>query len=200
MQSAFWGPKDHLISPEKVRQLPYASMYVQLGENPQALMILVWSEPTLSNKLVALKWLSANHEMLVTQSGRVIKTVNLKDGNLTALTSNQPDPLSLGLQRGTTPHQWHYQISWLPGYHSNYKAISTFTVIGQVSKQLPAGTQKLLYVREQVDIPILRQGYQNRYWLEPQTGKAIASEQYIFPGSGNIKLMVGKPYAGENHR
>lgn len=200
IQSAFWGSDTTSISPEAIRQRPYASLYVKQADNPQALMILIWTEPTQStDKSIALKWLSAKREMLVTQSGRIIKMVNLRDGNLTSLTSKQPDPLALGLQKGTTPHTWQYQLSWLPGYHSNYQAKSTFMVGNLVNKQLPGGNKSLLYVSEQVEIPLLGQQYKNQYWLNPQTGQVVASEQYPFPGSAKFTLSIGKPYAGENN-
>ncbi|MDW6002178.1 YjbF family lipoprotein [Vibrio mangrovi] len=200
IQSAFLGPDDNLISPREVDKLPYASLYVKMGDNPQALMILTWAEPTQSpNESVALKWLSANHEVLVTLSGRIVKTVNLRDGNIIQLESKNMDPLKLGLQKNSTPHIWEYKISWLPGYHSNYQAVSTFTIGNIESKDLPNGKKSLLHITEEVKIPQLKQQYKNDYWINPHTGAVIASEQHIFPGSEKIMLSVGKPYAGENN-
>ncbi|WP_245609104.1 YjbF family lipoprotein [Vibrio rhizosphaerae] len=199
IQSAFWGPDNHAISPDKVEELPYASLYVRMGENPLALMILTWAEPTNSPEHPAnLKWLSANREMLVTQAGRVIKTVNLKEGNLIHLESANIDPLVLGLQKDTTPHSWKYKITWSPGYHTHYQALSTFTLEDIENKHLPNGTQALLHVIEQVEIPQIKQQYQNHYWLNPQSGEVIASEQYIFPGSERLTLSLGKRYVGDN--
>lgn len=200
LQSAFSGPDNTSISPDTVEQLPYASLYVQQKDYPQALMVLLWTPDTHSNNSVALKWLSAKREMLVTQAGRIIKTVNLRDGNLQTLTSEQTDPLSQGLHLKTTPHQWQYEISWSPGYHSSYTAHSTFITHSVVNKQLPGGSQELMYVEENVDIPLLGQRYQNQYWLDPGTGHVIASEQYIFPGSDMIKISTGKAYAGDNNQ
>ncbi|SJN57318.1 putative lipoprotein GfcB precursor [Vibrio ruber DSM 16370] len=199
IQSAFWGSDNHAISPDKVEELPYASLYVRMGENPLALMILTWAEPTNSPEHPAnLKWLSANREMLVTQAGRVIKTVNLKEGNLIHLESANIDPLVLGLQKDTTPHSWKYKITWSPGYHTRYQALSTFTLQEIENKHLPNGTQALLHVIEQVEIPQIKQQYQNHYWLRPQSGEVIASEQYIFPGSERLTLSLGKRYVGDN--
>ncbi|SIO93705.1 YjbF family lipoprotein [Vibrio spartinae] len=199
IQSALWGPDNHSISPDKVEELPYASLYIKMGENPLALMILTWAESTNSpDHSTHLKWLSANREMLVTQSGRVIKTVNLKEGNLIQVDSNNIDPLVLGLQKDTTPHTWQYKMTWSPGYHASYQVLSTFTLGEIENKHLPNGAQALLHVVEQVDIPQIKQQYQNNYWISPHSGEVIASEQYIFPGSEKLTLSLGKRYVGDN--
>ncbi|MEI8631079.1 YjbF family lipoprotein [Vibrio sp. PP-XX7] len=205
IQSAFWGAETTSISPEAVRQLPYASLYVKQEDNPQALMILTWAEPTQStgtqstSKSIALKWLSANREMLVTQSGRIIKTVHLRDGNLISVTAEQPDPISLGLQKGQPRISGTIKSVGF-GYHLYYQAKSTFIIGDIVNKQLPDGNKSLLHVSERVEIPLLRQHYQNQYWLNPRTGQVIASEQYLFPGSAKVTLSIGKPYVGENNQ
>ncbi|SHF60572.1 YjbF family lipoprotein [Vibrio gazogenes] len=200
IQSALWGPDDHSITPDKVAQIPYASVYVRMGENPLALMILTWVETTRSPEHPTIfKWLSTDREMLVTQAGRVIKTVSLKEGNLIHIESNHTDPLVLGLQKDTTPRTWQYKMTWSPGYHTDYQALSTFTVGDVESKHLPNGTQALLHVVEQVDIPQINQQYQNNYWISPHSGEVIASEQYIFPGSEKLTLSLGKRYVGDNH-
>lgn len=198
IQSAIWGPDNQSISLEQVEQIPYASLYVKMGENPLALMILTWvEEPQSARQMMALKWLSTNREMLVTQAGRVIKTVNLKSGNLVRIESEDIDPLSLGLHKNSTPHSWKYKITWSPGYHTSYQALSTFIVQGVKNKPLPNETLPLLHIIEQVNIPQLKQQYKNHYWLSPQSGEVITSEQYIFPGAEKLTLTVGKRYVGD---
>ncbi|MBT2916410.1 YjbF family lipoprotein, partial [Vibrio anguillarum] len=104
---ALFGPESLSISQNKINELPYASIYVKQGDNPQALMILAWAEKESSQfqpNPLALKYLSANHEMIVTSAGRITKTVNLLDANLSNIRSQQPDPLAIGLHDSSTPH------------------------------------------------------------------------------------------------
>ncbi|MCE0493798.1 YjbF family lipoprotein [Vibrio salinus] len=195
MKSAFIGPIDTNISPTKIYTIPYASMLTRLGDNPEALLILTWVEGKSSPH--TLKWLSASKELIATKSGRVIKTVNLKAGNLISLRSSRPDPLSLNLTKANTPKEWHYQISWQPGYHSNYQAISKFMVKDIEEKEILTKAKSLLHVVEQVTIPALNSTYQNDYWLNPQNGHVEISKQYLFPGSKKIMLSIAKPYYGD---
>ncbi len=197
--SAFLGAEETNITPETVSKIPYASMYARLGENSQALLILGWVEQsTLSSGAVRLKWVSAEKEMIATEAGRIVKTSGLKEGNLVRLQASAPDPLSLGILKNTTPKVWHYTLSWQPGYHIGYAAISHFT-IGQVEEvELPNGHHSLQQIKETVEIPVLDKKYTNSYWLDPVKGQVVASEQYIFPGSERFHLSVGKVFNGES--
>jgi len=193
LKSAFWGMDPTNISPEQIQKLPYASLSAKLGDNPTALLILTWIENTPNAPI--LKWLSTNKELIATQHGRIIKTANLRQGNVLSLHASRADPLQLGLQKNTTPREWHYYISWQPGYHWNYQATSVFYVGNKEKKQrLDGKTQQLLHVTEVVTIPVIKQNYTNDYWLDPITGNVIISEQYLYPGSQKMTLSIAKPY------
>ncbi|WPC74300.1 YjbF family lipoprotein [Vibrio porteresiae] len=194
--STIIGPDETNISQEIVDNIPYASMYARLGDNPQALLVLGWVE---ENKTpVVFKWISASNEMVVTESGRIVKTVNLVNGgNLVALRSSQPDPLTLGVLRNSTPKQWQFTLSWMPGYHMNYEAKSTFIIGDLESVSLPNHTQNLIAVTEKVDIDKLSVTYTNHYWIDPITEQVVASQQYLYPGSSRIDLSIAKEFHGE---
>ncbi|GEM_PF-3528563 len=198
---ALFGPESLSISQNKINELPYASIYVKQGDNPQALMILAWAEKDSSqfqSNPLALKYLSANHEMIVTSAGRITKTVNLLDANLSNIRSQQPDPLAIGLHDSSTPRYWEYEISWQPGYHTQYHAQSRFVVQGEEQKLLPQGARNLLHVVENVTILAIDQHYTNHYWLEPSSGEVVASEQTPAPGMARFELIVAKPFSGAN--
>ncbi|WP_295899890.1 YjbF family lipoprotein [uncultured Vibrio sp.] len=186
------------ITKEQVSGIPYASQIVEFGGNPEALMVLAWAEPGRHQTPIALKWLSANSEMLVTQAGRITKTVNFPDNNLLSIHALKPDPLARGLHLRTTPHHWSYTMSWHPGYHVGYEAESRFEVLGEVTKQLPFDVQTLLHVKETISIPTIDFKTSNHYWLDPQTGRVIASEQTITPNGATFKLYTGKAYQQVN--
>lgn len=196
LELALFGPNSPSISQDKINQIPYASIYVKQGDNPQALMVLAWAEPSSIDSFIDLKYLSANNEMLVTTAGRITKTVNLVNGNLTRLHSPTPDPLAMGLQHPDTPRFWEYYISWQPGYHTQYLAQSRFIVLETVAKTLPQGTRELIHVIEKVTIPAIKQHYINHYWLSPSSGEVVASEQTPAPGIDAFEIIIAKPFSG----
>ncbi|MGF1697514.1 YjbF family lipoprotein [Vibrio lamellibrachiae] len=194
---ALFGHDSSSITQEQVNNIPYASQVIEFGSNPQVLIVLAWVEHENDQVPEALKWLSANNEMIVTQAGRIIKTANFPNTNLISLRSEKTDPLARGLHLPTTPHHWSYTISWQPGYHIQYEAQSRFEVIGKVEKQLPFEKRALLHVKETVSIPVIEYQSNNHYWLDPKTGNVIASEQTVIPNSATFKLVIGKPYQQE---
>ncbi|MZI96032.1 YjbF family lipoprotein [Vibrio sp. CAIM 722] len=196
LYSAIIGPEETNITQEMVDNIPYASMYTRLGDNPQALLVLGWVE---NNTYPArLKWVAASKEMIVTEAGRIVKTVNLSNGgNLLSLQSTQRDPLTLGILHSSTPKHWQFTLSWMPGYHMNYQAHSTFMVGNLERVSLPNRTENLIHVTETVAIDKLSVTYTNNYWVSPTSGQVVTSQQYLYPGSYQIGLSIGKAFHGE---
>jgi len=198
LQLAIFGPEASVISAETVASIPYASLYIQQNNNPLALMVLAWAEPTSNNSHTALKWVSSGQEMIVTQGGRITKTLNLDSENLIHLESDSVDPLQLGLHKTTTPRDWQFYLSWQPGYHFRYLAQSHFVNQGEQIKQLPNGEfRTLLRINERITIEAIQQQYHNFYWLDPTTGAVIATEQQLAPGLNRYALAVGKSYLNQ---
>lgn len=131
MKLALFGEPDAVLTADEITLSPYASIYARVGDGPQAFMVLALAEPkpqladTAANTRstdpkenpLQLKWLSADKGMLTTEYGRLVKSLNLPQGNLVASTSNQPDPLRLGLHRANTPMVWERTVDWQPGFH-----------------------------------------------------------------------------------
>ena len=62
---------DNTISPDLIRNIPYASMLVKIGKGPEALMIL----ERINNDNYT--WVSADGVYLVINEGRIVKTSGL---------------------------------------------------------------------------------------------------------------------------
>ncbi|MGO1298832.1 MAG: YjbF family lipoprotein [Vibrio sp.] len=199
MKLAFFGSDTNEISVQKIQSSPYANILVQEDDSAPALLVLVWAEATQheKNALIppALKWLSSNKELIVTRGGRIIKTVNLGHGNITQLRANKPDPLVLGLQKSTTPKQWHYQLSWQPDNHHRYQATSSFKRLGTTSIKTPTnGQQTVLAFSEHVTIARIGQSYTNYYWVNPQSGHVVKSQQHLAPTLPVLTITEAKPF------
>ena len=195
---AFFGPETQNITVEKIKQLPYASLFVNQNNNPDALLVLAWAENSdnYQQSPIALKWLSANKELVVTQAGRVTKTVNLGGGNLSRITSDTPDPLALNVLLPTTPKTWTYALSWQPGQHNRYIAQSVFTISGHSTLSLALGDQQVTQVTEQVTIKDLNRTYENYYWLSDKDGHVVKSVQTLAPNLSTLTLTEAKPFEG----
>lgn len=215
---ALFGEQDIRLDQDDVNNLPYASIYAKVSDGPQAFMVLALAESKSSlgkhqattqqgsiqqvsaqqaslQHTTQLKWMSSDNGMLVTENGRLVKTLNLPQGNLIETISSQPDPLVLGLHLPSTPTIWQRKIDWQPGYHFGYTLQSEFTrqkdaVIIVNEKPIEA-----LYFTETVTVSSLNTEYQNNFWLHPQTGKVLKSRQKIAPSLPYVEITLLKPYS-----
>lgn len=213
---AIYGTADVHKSASTVAALPYASTYVRIDNQSQLFMVLALAESatgeTLTNtKSTAtsqqqsmplqksmppqLKWLSSDNGMLVTQGGRIIKTVNLIGGNLLATYSNSPDPLTLGLQLATTPKTWQRRIDWQPGYHIGYQLNSEFVFNRPEVLTINGKSIPVLRFSENVTVKQLDKHYSNTFWVEQHTGKVVKSQQYLAPSLPSVEMTILKPFS-----
>ncbi|NUY57701.1 YjbF family lipoprotein [Salinivibrio sp. EAGSL] len=192
---AYQGFPDAQKSWDEINALPYASLYAQLDNGPRGFMVLAFVEPS-DHPSPNLKWLSGENEMLVTRNGRLVKTVNLVDGNLAATHTDTPDPLSVGLNTLSMPHTWSRTIDWQPGNHSGYRADSTFKRRKLQNISVNGTPVATTHYTEYVTLPALDTQYTNDYWIANDTGKIIKSYQHLAPGLPAVTLTHLKPYQG----
>ncbi|AJR09507.1 YjbF family lipoprotein [Photobacterium gaetbulicola] len=211
MGLAFFGEEDASQSATDIHQLPYASLYARVEDGPQAFMVLALAEQDLrfgsspsannnpdeikTNSPVKLKWLSSDKGMLVTQAGRLVKTLNLPQGNLTSVESPFADPLALGLHHPETPTVWQFTLDWQPGYHYGYQALSQFAPQGKQVILVNEQPVDVLYFVETVSVDKLNLSYKNEYWLSPSNGQVIKTRQKPAPSLPYIELTILKPFA-----
>ena len=91
LRYAAWGNPDVELTAEQVNKIPYASAYLQVGDNPQAFVVLAFADPDNS-----LTWIGADKNIFVTKYGRIIKTAGL-DNDLYSIREigASSDPLRL---------------------------------------------------------------------------------------------------------
>lgn len=194
LRYALLGVDDVEVTSEKVRELPYASAYLRVGNNPQALVVLAFADPDGS-----LSWVSSDNKLFVTKSGRLSKTVGLEN-DLYLVASPWPDPLqkiakgpddvlNLGVMR------WQYNAEWEKDYVSGYNMQAQF---------ISAVPEKLLILDKSHDVVLIdelirvgqgQNSWHNYYWFEPGTGRILKSQQQLGPGLPVIEMTILKPYA-----
>ncbi|PSV18348.1 YjbF family lipoprotein [Photobacterium kishitanii] len=200
---AVQGSADIHKSAYTVAALPYASTYVRIDNQTQLFMVLALAESATAETITntspktsppQLKWLASDNGMLVTQSGRIIKTVNLSTGNLLATQSQTPDPLALGLHLASTPTTWQRTIDWQPGYHIGYQLDSQFVFEQPEVLTINGNSVPVLRFRENVTVKQLDRHYSNTFWVDQTTGKVVKSQQYLAPSLPSVEMTILKPF------
>ena len=185
---AVTGQPDVTVPAEKVAAIPYASAYLKVGETPRAFVVLGFAEAG------RLKWLTADHNMVVTRHGRIVKTLGF-GADLLHSSAAEQDPLALGLLNKETPLHWQHREVWAQQHQSGYTLNSTFVIKGHESVSIQGKAYDLMRVEEQVDVPAMNTQYINIFWLEPASGQVVQTHQYLGPGLPVVQFTILKPYA-----
>ncbi|POP43020.1 hypothetical protein CHU32_17495 [Superficieibacter electus] len=166
--SLFGTPGVHLTD-DDIQNMPYASQYVQLNNGPQLFVVLAFAENGQQ------KWVTQDQATLVTQHGRIIKTL-LGGDNLLEVNNLAADPLA-------TPNQiidgatWTRTMGW-----TEYKQVRYATARSVFRWQ---GTDNVVVGGESTAVRVLDEAietdqarWHNRYWIDDE-GHIRQSEQYL---------------------
>ncbi|MDV7105987.1 YjbF family lipoprotein [Vibrio sp. TH_r3] len=192
-----FGFNDANQSAQEILDLPYASANIRIGDGAELFVVLALVEPSSQHTdQNQLKWVSSDSSMLVTENGRLVKTLRLPIDNLAGLThQNGADPLSL---LGEKPQQqtWQTVYDWQPGYRYNFDATIDWYFVEQQTIQSAVWTKKTNYYQEVVYIPSLDASFTNHFWLDAVSHQVVKSIQVIGPDMFSIDMTILKPYAG----
>jgi len=177
-------PKPAQLIVEYGEQLEYANMVVRrLDEQPEIMVLgLAERSSVVYPKSIMLKWVSSDRRMLVTQAGRITKTLFQNNLDLYEVRSISADPLALGLGADGVPKVYNFVASWSGS--DDIAAISTFRPSGEVGHWFET-------VRYATGHQVV-----NQYWLDA-SGAVIRSVQTPIPTSKEVKFSVVKPFGGQ---
>lgn len=187
IKQAALGDSDVVVSMSQVENLPYASAYIRVGDNPQAFVVLAFAD-----KNGNLSWMSADHTLFITHAGRIIKTVGLEN-DLMLLSSASRDPLkSTHIDH---PVSWRFQAEWAKDYVSGYTLLSQIKTVKEVTLPILDKKYDTWLLEESIELEHSGEGWQNRYWVDSQTGAILKSEQQLGPHLPVIEMTILKPYS-----
>jgi hypothetical protein len=194
LRYAFLGVDDVEVTTEKVRDLPYASAYLRVGDNPQALVVLAFADSDGS-----LSWVSSDNKLFVTKAGRLYKTVGLEN-DLYLVASSWPDPLqkmadSLDDVLNPDAMPWQYNAEWENDYVSGYKMQAQFISAVPEKLLILDKSHDVMLVDELVSFGQSQNSWHNYYWFERSTGRILKSQQQLGPDLPVIEMTILKPYA-----
>lgn len=183
---AFLGPDDITVTNEQISRLPYASMYLRVDGGQQIFVVLGFDENGQQ------KWITSDKAMVVTQHGRVVKTLGLSD-NLSQVSNLQQDPLRDAL-RLTEGASWTRTLSWTEnGQLRAGQAVSRFTRLPDQVLQL-AGKPVATHVwQEDVEMDSNGKAWRNTFWIDIRTGQVRQSAQMLGADYLPITTTILKP-------
>ncbi len=194
LRYAIFGVDDVEVTTEKVRELPYASAYLRVGDNPQALVVLAFADPDGS-----LSWVSSDNKLFITKSGRLYKTVGLEN-DLYLVASSWVDPLKKiadSHDKIISPGvmDWQYNAEWERDYLSGYKIRTKFISVVPEKLVILDSSHDVMLIDELVTVEHNHASWHNYYWFEQSTGRILKSQQQLGPDLPVIEMTILKPYA-----
>ncbi len=177
-------PEDVSLTYSAIAEAPYDFMYLRQGEKPRVALALAFIEQQ------QFKWVSGEQEMVVTESGRIVRTLGLGN-DLLFLSNRQADPLKQGAFRGT---QWRTAADRQLGEYGT-ELRSTFSEHHNYQLTYFNHVLPTVLVIEQVAIDTKPRfwrfdgSWQNLYWLDAETGRVLQSRQQLAAGQASYELV-----------
>ncbi|WP_194207241.1 YjbF family lipoprotein [Superficieibacter sp. 1612_C1] len=166
--SLFGTPGVHLTD-DDIQNMPYASQYVQLNNGPQLFVVLAFAENGQQ------KWVTQDQATLVTQHGRIVKTL-LGGDNLLEMNNLAADPLAKPNQI-VDGASWTRTMGWTEYQQVRYAtARSVFHWQGTDSVVVGGESTSVRVLDEEVETDQAR--WHNQYWVDSE-GQIRQSIQYL---------------------
>lgn len=159
-------------------------LYVRNGDSARAALGLRFIEQG------QLKWVSADNVMLVTEQGRITRTLGLTN-DLIFSSNKQNDPLKIANMAGS---HWLRATDWQSG---EYGLVIESRFSEVYNDELTFFTTKIP-VKKIVETLSMRDKpanwrfdgeWQNTFWLDSQTGVVLKSVQQLAPGIAPLELV-----------
>ena len=168
------------IKPEIIKNIPYASMLVKIGNGPTALMILE------SKNNDDYLWVSADGVYLLINKGKIIKT--------SGLNNNLTEKISPFIKWNEDLYKNQKFISYnsysLPTLN-NLKVTHTYTQKETEDVVLLNSTKKLKLIEEEIYSKTVAWNKTNKYWMD-DANFVWKSVQHISPRLPEIYIEVTK--------
>jgi hypothetical protein len=171
-----------------------ALMAARLAEGPELAMILADDSGGLD------QWLAPGPFVLALRAGRVARSVNLPGGDLRSVVDETPDPLARpqsAAQGGTYRRRLQ-----LPGAPPGGLVVEGRLVAEAVEPVRVPGLETSRALRRMREVgrglegPVASWRFENLFWLEPATGRVMASRQQPLPSAPVLTLNVIRSAVG----
>lgn len=127
--------------------------------------------------------------MIVTEQGRIVKTINFPVHNLAHRNS--------AMQTWDSASTWQTYYDWQADNQYGYIANVSTTKLSRDKVTSELWRETLEHWQETVSYPELTTSIQNHYWVSKE-GWVLKSIQHIGPQMGQIEMDILKPYVEAN--
>ncbi|MFK8259215.1 YjbF family lipoprotein [Erwinia sp. AnSW2-5] len=183
---AFLGVDDIQMTNEQIDNMPYASMYLRVNGGQQIFVVLGFNENGQQ------KWITRDKAMLVTQHGRMVKTLGMGD-NLNEVSNLDSDPLrdALHLTEGAS---WTRTLRWTEGGTPQAgTAVSHFSRLKDEVLQLVGQPVACRVWQEDVSIAESGESWRNTFWVDISSGQVRQSLQMLGADYIPVESTILKP-------
>lgn len=180
------------LTDQEIQSLSKPSAYVRIDGQQQIVMVLGAFENGEE------KWVSQDRTLMTLRNGRVVKTLGWKD-NLLSVSNLEQDPLA-DPQHLVDGARWSYLLSWTEDnqVRSGY-AESVFHRLADKSLVIGGKSQTYHVIEETVNVDGLGKSWVNSFWLDPQTGRVVKSEQSMGADFFPIEILLLKQRHNEKN-
>lgn len=183
------GYLDVDLSDSQLEKLQYDSVYVKINNGKQILMILALIENNKETGQEQLKWVSADKVMLITENGRIVKTLGLNH-NLVDLRKTGNSSFS----HSDSQINSSFIYSWMPDYRYNFQASSQSSYIDDEIIHLSKWSVSTQYTIESIKFDSFKNhSFENRYWRN-EANQTVKTIQYIGPNMDKIEMNFIKRF------
>jgi hypothetical protein len=180
-------PAPTVPAPAAMTGAPRALLAARVAEGPELAMILA------DTRQGQEQWLAPGPFVLALRAGRVTRTVNLDGRDLKGVVEETPDPLRGPVSSiANAPYRRRLQAAGAPA--GGWLVEGRLTAEGNETLTVPGlGTQRqVLRVRERGRALDGDWRFENVFWLDPQSGRVLASRQVPLPGAPTVTLNLIK--------
>lgn len=116
VKEAYSNYVDIELTADEIRDVPYASAYLTIGSQKQVFVVLAFAEENKKTGITRLKWVSADNAMIITENGRIVKTLGLQSNNLAGIHSQVPQYDATS----NIPIAYKALYDWTPDYRYSF--------------------------------------------------------------------------------
>ena len=172
------------IPRDRAAAIPYATMGMELGSNPQALLIL---GATTADEL---DWFAGEDIFVATRQGHVIRTVGLPY-DLGGIHPLSVSPAGGTAAAGEVPTLFSLDFPDLGVFGATAQCSSRN--LGDDTIEIFGASIPTRHIVEHCEVPALRWKFDNDFWQDRTSGYVWRSSQHIHPKSPPLILEVFRP-------
>ena len=178
-----YGYEDYPINQALIDEIPYATLRMKIGKGPAGLLIL---ESIDQDKYT---WVSADNIYITTRGGRIIRAEGLNN-NLVDFVSSEPSFKEL--IDGDYIQSQFRMISLDNPSVFNMKLKVSYKRVGFEEVIILDKKRELILIEETIENSYIRWKYNNKYWVDKNTGYVWQSIQEIAPDIAPIFIQITK--------